>query len=289
MQLARCKIIVVVFTLFFISALLFLNGCCCPLGRLQQIVNWEEILKKTPAQPPELPKIPKPPEALKVTRRIPNGNFEKGTTGDLPIGWTQENYYAAQKDKGSYENELRLTSDAHFNGDKSLYLYVKVIPPEKVLRDPSLPMGAQFVATKITSPYFNAENRDKICLYIADIKDDHKSYWGWAEYIFLVFDDGDKQIPELVKPEQIEPATSEALYSHHEAAYGRDEGPKNNSVAQVQGNDSKMWYKYEKTIPAELTKSRLKISIVLVAYNWNSWGTSCYNEIGVSVDGLSSE
>jgi len=207
----------------------------------------------------------------------------------LPTDWTQENYYAAQKDKGSYENKLRLTSDAHFNGNKSLYLYVKVIPPEKVLKDPSLPMGSQFAATKITSQPFNAVNKEKISLYITEIKDDHKSYWGWAEYIFIVFDDGNKQVPELVKPEQIEPATSEALYSHHEAAYGRDEGPKNNSLAQVQGNDGKMWHQYEKTIPTELRKSHLKISAVLVAYNWNSWGTSCYNEIRAFIDGLSLE
>lgn len=260
-----------------LAIVVILSGCCPPRG-------CQQILER-----PEAKRISKPPEVPEATGKIPNENFEIGTSGGLPNSWTQENYYAAAKDNGSHENSVRLTSDAYFKGNKSLYLYAKVIPPEKVLKDPSLPMGAQFTATKITSPYFDAKNKDKVSLYVTDIKDDHKSYWGWAEYIFIVFNDGSKQVPELLKPEQIEPATSEALYSHHEAAYGKDEGPKNNAISQMQGSDGKSWYKYEKAIPTQLDKSHLKISIVVVAYNWNSWGTAAYNEIGAFFDYISLE
>lgn len=83
-----------------------------------------------------------------MTTGVPGSDFESGAIDSLPLGWGLQKSYEAKKDKGSSEYDARLTDEASFKGRRSLFLYVKVMPPATVLKDPSLPMEAQFAATK---------------------------------------------------------------------------------------------------------------------------------------------
>jgi putative cell wall-binding protein len=218
-----------------------------------------------------------------------SGGFNEGagylqTTGD----WTIENYYDAQHDLGSHEHTASVTTTARYEGSKALYIYAKVIPPAKILHDPSIPMGAQIAVTRVISPAFDAGSNTKLELWTSQFTQVHESYWGWGDSVWVQFSDAATTVPVLLTPEQVDAASSgpELLRIEHEAPFINSDGIRDTKISSATGADRKTWSRYRVTIPAAIDKSSMHVAIAAVAFNWNSWGTGDWNSVGCYVDGL---
>ena len=206
------------------------------------------------------------------------------TTG----AWTVEPYYWAEHDAGSHEHAGEVRTAARYEGSKSLYAYTKVIPPAKVLYDSSIPMGFQISATRVISPAFNAGDASTLELWMSRFTESHQSHWGWGGYAFVQFVDGDSLAPVLQTAADVDAAVDDGqlLRLAHEAPYVNSSGAVDNKVGSGTGSDGAAWSKYRVSIPASVNKASMRIAIVVVAVNWNSWGTGSWNSTGCYVDGL---
>ena len=217
------------------------------------------------------------------------GSFNEGagylqTTGD----WTEEDYYDAQHDLGSHEHTSAVTTAARYEGSKSLHIFAKVIPPAKILHDPNIPMGAQISVTRVTSPAFNAGGSTKLELWTSQFTQVHESYWGWGDSVWVQFSDAATTVPVFQIPEQVDAAASgpNLLRIEHEPPFINADGIRDTKVTSATGADGKTWSKYQVTIPASIDKSSMRVSIVAIAFNWNSWGVGAWNSVGCYVDGM---
>ena len=206
------------------------------------------------------------------------------TSGD----WTLDTYYVAQHDLGSHEHTAAVSGTAHYEGSKALHIYAKVIPPARVLHDSSIPMGSQMAVTRVVSPAFNAGSNTKLEVWMSRFSQVHESYWGWGDSVWIQFSDATTSVPVFQNLTDVDAAAGGPylLRVEHEAPYISADGTRDTKIGTATGSDGTTWSKYRVTIPASIDKSSMRVAVIAIAYNWNSWGVDDWNSVGCYVDGM---
>ena len=226
----------------------------------------------------EMPLVEKTGKIEECAENLENGDFEYDF-----YNWSKkyENIILGNSTPvhPSFEHELKLVNAA-FSGSQSVYGMAKVVAPEETSHDPKLPLGEHRSYTWLISNWFDSSNYQSVVLYMRDIKAEKSGSWGYGDYILLVFEDKDgNEYPNVRGSFYHKEIYDWSLYAFHE---GMEE--KNSYISIETGSDGHKWYKYQVEIPDEMRGKCIRVKVLWLAQNWNSWGTEYYNSISSIVD-----
>ena len=211
---------------------------------------------------------------------VQNGGFEDGMNG-----WEKRYEDIIMNNRTvvhpGFSHVITVVNNG-FEGRKALRGFAKVNAPREKSKDPKLPLGEHRSYTWLISSWFNPNGSSSIVLYMRDIKVECNEKWGFGDYILVVFEDKHgNEYPDVRGDFEHKKIYELSLYAHHEGMKDR-----NAYISIEKGADGKDWYKYRVSIPEDLRRKCIRIKILWLAQNWNSWGSKYFNGISSTIDNI---
>ncbi|HDM26764.1 MAG TPA: hypothetical protein ENG27_00440, partial [Candidatus Bathyarchaeota archaeon] len=209
----------------------------------------------------------------------PIGDFEDGL-GEWESAKKNLILHNTTKIHPTFEHALYVAAEVAFSGSQSVFGKSKVNAPTETSYDPSLPLGEQRSYTWLISGWFKSGRNGRVTLYMRGIDASTSSTWGYGAYILVVFEDknGNEQ------PDVMGDFNHAEIYALSLVAIHEGMGFKNSYKSIVKGSDGEDWYFYEVEVPKQMWDKCIRIKILWLAQNWNSWGATNYVSISSFVD-----
>jgi len=183
------------------------------------------------------------------SRIIPNGDFEKDTTGTEKDDISEWNYdIVVHQGNPPTGDNLQIVDDYYFKGDKSVYSYLQTTSVSPSLGDSRV---SQYLSTE--EPV--STTADYISLWIGGDGYTTSSRYAW--HIALILTDGSDTYEEILR-------------CH---CWGNNEGCTPNDYdyydATETGADGNTWKRYTRSIPDGLDKSNLTVKVRHRQHSWD--------------------